>query len=195
MNKLVLLIAGGVIVVGGGAIYFTTKGGADKPTTASQTVKTGSDALVAVDACDVLTDSVATQVLGAGATKGDTAAGSASSDDVSVSNCAYTLKAVNGGSVLEQVQGTHAAGLLVRAAKSQTGAESNKGQFGSAKPAGVENVSGYGDSAYWNPQFGQLNILKGGNWYILSNYVGTNPTKGTLDQAKQLADALKSNLK
>lgn len=195
MNKLIVAIVGGVIVIGGG-VYFVTKGSDDKPATGqSQTVATGSDVLVAVDACDVLTDSVATQVLGAGATKGDTSAGNASSADVTVSNCAYTLKSTTGGSALAQVQGTHAAGLLVRAAKSQTGADSNKAQFGSAKPSGVEDVSGYGDKAYWNPQFGQLNILKNGNWYILTNYVGTNPTKGTLDQAKQLADALKGNLK
>ena len=198
MNKLVLLIAGAVIVLGGGAFLLTKCNDSDKMinnTGQGQSIKTGDAAIVAVDACDVLTDAVAQQVLGTGATKADTTAGNASSSDVSVSNCNYTYKPVTTGSALEQVQSTHAAGLLVRAAKTKTGVDSNKAVFGPQKPAGVQDVSGYGDQAYFNPQYGQLNILKGGNWYILSNYVGVNPTKATLDQVKQLADALKANLK
>lgn len=201
MNKLILAIIAGIVVVGGG-VFLVTRGDDGKTATVtntstgqSQTVQTGNDAIVAVDACDVLTESAAKQVLGDAATKGDTAAGSAASADVSVSNCVYTAKSVTSGSALAQAQSTNAAGLLVRAAKSQTGAESNKAQFGSAKPSGVEDVSGYGDKAYWNPQYGQLNILKGGNWYIVSHYTGLSPSKGTLDQAKQLADAIKNNLK
>ena len=203
MNKLVALIVGGVVVVGGGVAFVVVRGHDKKAVTVTSSatgksveVKTGNDALIAVDACDVLTDAVAKQVLGDTATKGETAAGNASSDDVSVSNCTYFKKTVTAGSALAQAQATETAGLLVRAAKTKTGADSNKAIFATDKlPSGAQAVSGYGDKAFFNPQFGQLNVLVGGNYYIISHHVGVNATKGTLDQAKQLADAVKNNLK
>ncbi len=200
MNKIILIVVA-VVVIAGGGVFLITKNNKNDDikvtntnTNQSTDVKTGSDAIVKVDACEVLTESVAKQVLGDGATKGDTSAGNASTDDVSVSNCTYTLKPSTGGSGLQQVQNTSVAGLLVRSAKSKVGADSNKSVFAN-KPSGAEDVSGYGDQAFWNPQYGQLNILKGGNWYIISQYTGVNSTKGTIDQAKALADAMKSNIK
>jgi len=201
VNKLLLLVGAGVVIAGAGAAVIISKNNdnsvkvTNTSTGQSQNIKTGDNALISVDACDVLTETVAKQVLGEGASKGDTSAGNASSDDVSVSNCTYTFKTVTSGSALAQAQSTTATGLLVRAAKTKAGAEGNKAVFGSSRPAGVQDVSGYGDKAYWNPTYGQLNILKGNNWYILSHYTGVNPAQGTLDQAKQLADALKNNLK
>lgn len=98
MNKLVLLIIGGIVVVGGAALLIT-RGNDDSSvkvtntvTGQSQEVKTGSDTLVAVDACDVLTENVAKQILGDGATKEDTSARSVSTAAVSVSSCVYTAK-------------------------------------------------------------------------------------------------------
>lgn len=201
MNKTIAILIGAVIVIGGAAFVITR--GSDNnsvkvinsSTGKSQEIKTDSSALVSVDACEVLTDSVAKQILGENAQKGDTQSGNASSSDVSVSNCVYTVKTVTTGSVLEQARSTEAVGVLARAAKSQTGADSNKSQFASAKPSGVQDVSGYGDKAFWNPKFGQLNILKANNWYIVSHYKGLNATEGTLDQAKQLADAINGNLR
>lgn len=201
MNKTLIAIIGAVIIVGGGAAFLITRNNNNSATVTntstgqSQEVKTGDAAIVVVDACDVLTEQAAKQVLGDGAKKGDTQAGNASSDDVSVSNCVYTYKPVTTGSALQQVQSTQAAGVLVRSAKTSAGTESNKAVFTTQKPAGVEDVSGYGDMAFWNPKYGQLNILKGGNWYIVSHYTGVSATKGTLEQAKQLADAIKDNLK
>lgn len=202
MNKLVAILVGGVVVVGAGTAIIISRGSDDdsvkvtnSATRKSQEVKTGNAALVDVDACDVLTDAAAKAVIGDGATKGDTSAGNASSDDVSVSNCAYNYKSVTTGPALDQLKSNDSVGLLVRAAKTKTGADSNKAVFGSQKPANVQDVSGYGDKAFFNPAYGQLNILKGGNWYILSHYKGVSGTSGTLEQAKQLADAIKSNLK
>lgn len=200
MNKLIPLVVAGAVVVGGG-IFLITKNDDDsvsvtnRATGQSQTVKTGEAAIINVDACDVLTEAAAKQVLGAGAEKGNTAAGNASSDDISVTNCNYNYKPVTTGPALQQLQSAVAAGILARSAKTKTGAESNKAVFGPQKPAGVQDVSGYGDKAYFNPKFGQLNILKGGNWYILSHYTGVSPSKGTLEDAKKLADAVKNNLK
>ncbi len=202
MSKLLIAVIGAVIVVGGGAALVVSKGSdnnsvkvTNTATGKSQEVKTGSSAYVAVDACDVLTEAAAKQVIGDGAVKGDTSAGNISSDAVSVSNCVYTYKSVTTGPALDQARSTDAIGVLVRAAKSKVGADSNVAQFGSAKPATDEDVSGYGDAAFWNPALGQLSILKGNNWYIINHYTGLNATKGTLDQAKQLAEAIKSNLR
>ncbi len=65
--------------------------------------------------------------------------------------------------------------------------------FGPSKPAGVQDVSNVGDKAYWNPSFGQLNVLKNGNWYILSN--GTlDKSKSTQADALKLYEAVKDNL-
>ena len=196
MNKLVIGVIAGVVVVGGigTALVLGNKDDGSGKVDVSN-IKTGSDAIVNVDACDVLNDAVAKKVLGDGAEKGDTSAGTASSDDVSVTNCVYTYKAVTTGSVKDQLASTDHAGLLVRSAKTKAGADSNKTPFTSAKPGAAQDVSGYGEKAYFNPTMGQLNVLKGGNWYIISRYKGTSSTKATLDDVKQLADALKDNLK
>jgi len=192
MNKLVLLIIGGIVVVGGAALLIT-RGNDDSSvkvtntvTGQSQEVKTGSDTLVAVDACDVLTENVAKQILGDGATKEDTSASSVSSAAVSVSSCVYTAKIDPNAKKPNNIKGVS---ILVRAAKSKSGADSNKTQFGSAKPTGVQDVSDIGDKAFFNPQFRQLNILKGGNWYIASSYSG-RPTSGTVESDTQLAELL-----
>lgn len=78
--------------------------------------------------------------------------------------------------------------ILVRVAITSAGAKTNKDQFGDLRPKGVQDVSGLGDSAYYNVEFGQLNVLKGGNWYIITSYSGS--LKGTLDANKLLADKL-----
>lgn len=191
-----------VIAVIGGGVFIVTRANSDNSakitnthTGASQQIKTGEDAFVAVDACDVLTQAAATEVLGTGAEKSDTSAGNASSDDVSVSNCNYTLKPTGTAVGIETAKNTSVAGVLARAAKTHAGAESNQAAFAAQKPAGVTDVSGYGDKAFFNPQFGQLNILKGNNWYIMSTYKGIKATAATLDDDKKLADAIANNLK
>lgn len=202
MNKLLAMLVGGVVVVGAGTAIIISRGSDDssvkitsQKTGQSQEVKTGEDALIAVDACDVLTEAAAKQVIGDGAKKGDTAAGNVSSDDVSVSNCVYNYKSVTTGPALQQLQSTESVGILARAARTKLGAESNKAVFASQKPAGVQDVSGYGNKAFFNPSTGQLNILKGNNWYILSHYTGVSSNKSTLAEATELADAVKDNLK
>lgn len=200
MNKLIIGLVGAVVVVGAGVVFVVTRGGdsakvTNTTTGQSQEIKTGDDAFVAVDACDVVTQSVADQVLGSGSTKSDTSAGNASSDDVSVSNCNYLNKPHTGNPLQDAKNGT-TLGLLARAAKSSAGANSNKAVFGSQKPSGVEDLSGYGDKAYYNPQYGQINILKGNNWYILSVKKGVDSrVVSTLDVVKPFADAIKDNLK
>ena len=142
-------------------------------------------------ACDLFVLDDAKKILGDGATSGETAASNntTESDDVAVSSCTYS----SGATTLANISNIKTASILARSAKTKTGAESNKMQFGSAKPEGVEDVSGYGDAAFWNPQVGQLNILKGSNWYILS-YGTARPTDRTLDDTKKLADIVVGKL-
>lgn len=135
-------------------------------------------------ACSIFTLAEAKQALGDSA-KGGENTGDTSSDDLSVSTCSYTQD--SGSNV--PVSSSNSATLLVRAPKTGAGITSNESQFGPLKPANSQHVSGYGDNAYWDPQYGQLNILKHNTWYILSNGPIT-PSSRTLDQAKQLADIL-----
>lgn len=135
-------------------------------------------------ACSIFTLADAKQILGDTA-KGGEAGDETSSADLTVSTCSYTQD--SGANV--PVSGGKSASLLVRAPKTGAGITSNENQFGPLKPTGAEPVAGYGDNAYWDPQLGQLNILKNNAWYILSNGPVT-PAARTLDEAKQLADLL-----
>ncbi|MEK7447784.1 MAG: hypothetical protein AAB632_03290 [Patescibacteria group bacterium] len=191
MNKIAVWIIGGIIVVGGIAAVFvyTNKSVNITNTDTGQTteVKTGDNAIVSVDACDILTQDIAKNILGDAAKKGDLPESQASTKDVSVSSCVYTARIDANGAV--SISNTKGASVLVRAAKTNAGSDSNKSQFGTNKPAGVQDVDGIGDKAFFNPAYGQLNVLKGGNWYIIANYSGTAGS-GTLESDKQLADLL-----
>ncbi len=192
MNKLVLGIVGGVVVVGAAVGTYVVLHNNNKATVTntntgqSVEVKTGSAAIVNVDACDVLTQNIANEVLGATATKGDTSAGNASSDDVSVTNCVYTVKIDPSATKPNNTKGVS---ILVRSAKTSTGAATNNDQFGAKKPAGVQDVTGLGEKAYYNPTYKQLNVLKNGNWYIITSYSGS-PTNATLESDQALASKL-----
>ena len=56
-----------------------------------------------------------------------------------------------------------------------------------------QKVTGFGDDAYWDPTYGQLNILAHNNWYILS-IGGLRPTDKTLTSAKTFATRIISRL-
>ncbi|HET7528738.1 MAG TPA: hypothetical protein VFJ84_00725 [Candidatus Saccharimonadales bacterium] len=111
-----------------------------------------------------------------------------SSADLEVSSCVYSEQAPSIAAA-----GRKSATLLIRYPKTPKGALSNRNEFGPLRPATVQAVAGYGDSAYWDPEHGQLNILKSGTWYVLS-YGQAAPSARTLSQAKQLADILSGQL-
>lgn len=185
MNKK-LAITGGVVATLVALVIFLQFGkkSVEAPSNASTneiSETTGSS----IDACTILTEGIAKQVLGDGATKGNEVDGN-STDDIAVSNCNYTAQ----GATIAQMKG---AGVLVRTGITQTGKESNISEFRSSPADDTQEVDGLGDEAHFNASMGQLNILKNGNWYIVSNYTGTNPTKATLEQVKQLADLLEFN--
>ena|SRR5579864_882362 len=135
-------------------------------------------------ACSIFTLADAKKLLGDSAKGGQTNS-STSSDDLAASTCTYIQDAGTNA----PVSGGKLATLLVRTPKTDQGESSNQNQFGPLKPTDVQDVSGYGNKAYWDPQYGQLNILKNANWYILS-YGSITPTDRTLQQTEQMANTL-----
>lgn len=184
MKKQIPAIIGAVAVVlaiAGGLVWWqaSQQGDTDGANTGQQQTLAG-----AKDACNYLTADVAIKLLGAGAEKG-TGSTPVASDDISVSTCVYTSKT---GASLEAVKNMRSATLLVRSPLTATGAASNDEPFDNQK-TGTIKVNGYGEKAYWDPELGQLNVLKGGVWLIISLGKTTIADK-SLDESKQLADLI-----
>jgi hypothetical protein len=183
---LVLLIAAILAIVY--AVGFS-KNHNDQSQPASVPKKQTANIPAGKQACGVFTLADAKQLLGDSVKGGDNPADT-SSNDVDVSTCNY-LQDLSSSNV--PVSSGKAASLTVKIPKTSNGINSNQGQFGKIKPSDVEDVSGYGDSAYWDVDHGQLDILKNNTWYILSNG-STTPSARTLDEAKQMADLLISKI-
>ena len=186
MNKFYIAIAAVVVIAGGAAAYLLiAKPGANN--SSSKKTDTVSVApLSTVKACDVLTEDIAKDVLGAEVTQPDGSIGDISTSDIAVTNCNFTTKITSTDtSSLPKASGVS---VLARVAKTQAGANDNKTQF-KERPDGVEDVSGFGDAAFYNPSFRQLNILKGNNWYIVTYYIDS-VTNASLDTDKKLAEKI-----
>ena len=192
MNKLTIYIVGVVIVVGGISTVLITQNGddgvivSDVATGKSEEV-TFTDDMEGINACDLLTEDVAKIILGDLAKNGELPAGQAVTKDIAVSDCVYTARIDPSAPV--SLANTKGVSLLIRSAKTSKGVDSNNDQFGAFKPSGVQDVEAIGDNAFFNPEFGQLNVLKDGNWYIVNSYIG-NAGIGTLDSNKELANLL-----
>jgi hypothetical protein len=175
MKKAVLWIGGVIIILaavyGGYQVIFVDDKDGDQA--ATEGVETGehSNAGATKTACDIFTDAVAAKVLGSGAMQSELPAGaSASTDDVSVTNCLYEIDDPDSEGILT-------ASVLVRGGKTDAGKSSNEfgfdnnkkidaqgGQTGTSEP-----ISGIGDAAYFSPAFGQVNVLvdEGTYWLIV----------------------------
>lgn len=171
------------------AIIAATSLGASllKPNKVQPPKKSAELAEQLVKACDMMSAEDAKTVLGPEIEPADGSdAASASSDDIAVSRCVFAQKIGAAVTPANQKQ----ASLLVRTPRSDTGKQANRDVFtGSAKPANVEQVNGFGESAFWNPEFGQLNVLKNDAWYIVEAGPSV-PTERKSDDAKALARAL-----
>lgn len=177
-----VLVAGAVAAV---ALAINSRGSSDKKSTTSTVGNPDQGTrLTSKQACSIFTLADAKQLLGDTAKGGENPI-SNSSGDLVVTTCTYTQDEGNNAPVSSRKSAT----LLVRAPKTSAGAASNQRQFGPLRPDTAQDVVGYGDSAYWDADHGQLNILKHDSWYILS-YGPVTPTDRTLDETKNLADTL-----
>lgn len=192
MNKLTIYVIGAVIV-GGGILTILITNNSDAGVTVTD-VTTGKSEEVKFEdnaagnmACKILTENVAKMILGDSAKNGELPVGQTVTKDISVSNCVYTAPIDPAAPV--RIANTKGVSLLIRSAKTSKGKGSNNDQFSVLKPSGVEDVNGFGDKAFFNPEFGQLNVLKDGNWYIVTSYTG-NAGAGTLASNTELANLL-----
>jgi hypothetical protein len=140
-------------------------------------------------ACDIFTLADAKKVLGNNAVKSSNSSPDLSTQNIKASECNYTQTATpqptaSGASTLT-------ASLGLRAATNSAGQTSLKSAFASNKHADAQTVSGYGDSAYWDPLYGQLNVLKGSNWYQLGIGAASNKPRD-LTSAEQFANVIAS---
>ena len=182
MNKktlLVVVIVGIVVIFGGvTALVVGLNKGSEKEGTQGGTVS--STKYEAAKACDLYTLSEAKEVLGENTEVGDNTP-AVNSDDISVDTCTYTLP----GATLADMKGTS---VLVRSPLSKDGEESNKEGFESQRPSDATTVDGYGEAAYFNPQYGQLNIYADGVWYIINSGNSLRPDLSTIDDVTIVAD-------
>jgi hypothetical protein len=180
-------VIGGVIavlVIGGLAWWLVAKPN-DSANTNTATGGSGNGTeYAAKDACNVLTQNIADQILGAGAEIG-VGNNNTASDDVNVSTCTYSAKT---DGTIAGVKNMKLATLMVRSPLSADGVRSNEQPFNPIKE-GAQAVAGYGEKAFWDPEFGQLNVLKNGSWLILS-YGKAGAADRTPDEAKRFADAI-----
>ena len=97
--------------------------------------------------------------------------------DLATSKCGYT----DGNPSEDEVI---VAAIIVRSGINDKGIAQNKSEFAAGKPTtDVEDVTDLGDSAYFNKAKGQLNILNGKDWIILSYGVASEPKENSLDDA------------
>jgi hypothetical protein len=136
------------------------------------------------DACDYLTQAIAIKLLGEGSEKGE-GNSPVNGEELSVSTCVYTSKT---GQTIADVKNMRSLTLLVRSPLTAVGAASNDEPFDTLKTGAVK-VDGYGEKAFWDPELGQLNVLKGGTWLIMS-FGKTSLVESSLDDAKKLADEI-----
>lgn len=142
-----------------------------------------------INACQIFTPARAKQLLGAQIDNGGGNHGQSVlvSKDLALATCSY--------SQLYSPSATAAplsAVLTIRSARTVTGERTNDIVF-RALPKDAVTVAGYGSGAFWDVSSGQLNILSRHNWYLLS-VGGLKAEQRSLDQTKQLADLIKSDL-
>lgn len=184
IKRLVPYVGAAILLAAIIAVFFIAKNDnklvTSKPEPATK--QTSASNFKSAEACDVVTQSDADALLGAGAKLGDNSIGDTSSEDIAVSTCTYS-----------QAGSFKSLTLLARSAKTRDGTDSNKDQFTTRLPNDAKHVNGFGDDAYWDPTYGQLNILAHDNWYILS-IGGLRPSEKTLDEAKSFAARVISRL-
>jgi hypothetical protein len=187
-RPMIYILGAGLVLAAAGAIVLAVHSSNSQDDKTSNQPTSSATSPSVKKACAIFTLSDAKKLLGDTAKGGENGAPS-SSADLAVSLCTYTQDAGSNAPVSTSPSAT----LLVRLPQTPRGINSNHNQFGPLRPESVQPISGYGDGAYWDPQFGQLDILKNNNWYVLS-YGPITPTDRTLAQTEQMANLLISKM-
>ncbi len=136
-----------------------------------------------VAACELFSMNEAKMLLGPNAILGNSTT-PIQSKNTAVSQCGYTDGNPNTASMI-------VAAVTVRSGVNDKGVEQNKAEFTAGRPkSGIEIIKNLGDSAYFNRSVGQLNILSGKRWVIISYGYGNTPEKNTITDAQTLAQLI-----
>ncbi len=131
-------------------------------------------------ACDVFTEAEAKDLLGAKAIHSNTS-DLILSGNLTTSKCGYT----DGNPDMNKAV---VAAIIVRSGINDAGVQQNKTEFANGTPVdNIQKVNDLADSAYFNQNLGQLNVLDGRDWIIISYGIGSDPTGNTVADAVKLA--------
>jgi uncharacterized protein (UPF0333 family) len=194
MRKKILIIIAVVLLMGGVAGGYLIIKNREKAApaielgksrrTESQSAKTVTpDNNNVKKACDILHPKLASTILDSENITPDETNKTApvEANGTIVTNCAYTFNSQK------------TVSLLVRTATTEEGSAHDKVLFGPQRPVNSQDVPEYGDTAFWSADYGQLNILKGKTWYVLT-YGPQLASERNLSQTKEFADTIKSEL-
>jgi len=126
-------------------------------------------------ACQHFTKPLADQALKASSQLNTDSALTSNTNDLQVSFCTYMTNQI-------------AITLVSYVAKSDVGKSMNSVEFGSGRPAGVQNVTSVGQAAFWDDSLATLSVLKNNNRYTIAL------TNGTLDQTVDAAKIIIPNV-
>lgn len=150
-----------------------------------------SKEVLSKQACNILTEAIAKDVLSAESVNRSTSTNQPSIKNVHVTKCSYR-PSDDGGNKYE-------VSLVARAPTNSDGVAANKKYFDSPKYASAEKLKlaeKYGTASTWDDTKGELNILKGNTWYTLS-YGQVDASTGAdkkLADAQRVAEQIKSKL-
>lgn len=132
------------------------------------------------DACKMFTPSEAQDLLGDKVINVNTNKITVSGN-IAVSKCSYT------DSNPDQTKMIVAA-IAVRSGVNDKGVAQNKTEFAASQANNTAQiVKDLGDKAWFNQVSGQLNVLSGKRWIIISYGAGASPADNTVDKAVELA--------
>ncbi len=170
MKKLISLLL--LVALVGGVAWYVHDHQSAPVKKASQTPR-----IVFKKACDVFPLADAVTILGNGTTQTPSHTDAVTAQK-SVTTCLYSY---DPGSFSDLVS----ASLLLQGAPPAQAKQS----FSDARPSNAVDVSGYGEQAYWDPNLGQLHILKGQYWLIIA--AGSGPlNQRDLDLPRKIADIM-----
>lgn len=136
-----------------------------------------------VDACKLLTPAKAEKLLGDRVNNINTTKAAINADKVTAnSQCAYTDVNPNQTQMKETV-------IAVQSAINSEGVTKNNTVFDAKQKstANAQVVTGIGDKAFYDQSLGQLNVLDGHKWVIISYGAGGDPSTMTLANDTELA--------